>query len=279
MTSKSNKTPLSPLNLAIGAGVSIFEVQVPLLPASLSLPLYASDQPCVLLSYFPSARTTFGQPLEGEVKANSSSRLFCRSTLNAQTPRRLWLWHSFYDLVLKTHMASNRNDNLRTAVAKTFSRGGFKGFYQGLIPWVSFSLFLYSRRFLIVWKLMRKSEGQAWIESATTGGILLFTSSLIEDFATNNLGIGKGSAGLLGGMGGGAAQAYLAMGVCTTMKTAEITRNKNLPVALVSPIPGEPVPPYLKVPSTWVLSRLSPILTDVNNVRENWQIFGFYSFR
>ncbi|GAA5992499.1 hypothetical protein JCM5350_003497 [Sporobolomyces pararoseus] len=128
--------------------------------------------------------------------------------------------------VLKTHMASNRNDNLRTAVAKTFSRGGFKGFYQGLIPW-------------------------AWIESATTGGILLFTSSLIEDFATNNLGIGKGSAGLLGGMGGGAAQAYLAMGVCTTMKTAEITRNKNLPVALVSPIPGEPVPPYLKVPSTW----------------------------
>lgn len=39
--------------------------------------------------------------------------------------------------VLKTHMAANRQDSLRTAIRKTTERGGFKGFYQGLIPWVS----------------------------------------------------------------------------------------------------------------------------------------------
>ncbi|GAA5886860.1 hypothetical protein JCM16303_006737 [Sporobolomyces ruberrimus] len=155
MTAPAKKTQLSPLNLAIDAGVSLFEV------------------------------TTLGQPLE----------------------------------VLKTHMASNRDDNLRMAIKKTFERGGFRGFYQGLIPW-------------------------AWIESATTGGILLFTSSIIEEIATE-YGIGKGAAGLLGGMGGGAAQAYLAMGVCTTMKTAEITRTKKIPIPLLSSLPGEPIPPSL----------------------------------
>lgn len=39
--------------------------------------------------------------------------------------------------VLKTHMAANRQDSLRTAIRKTVKRGGFFGFYQGLIPWVS----------------------------------------------------------------------------------------------------------------------------------------------
>ncbi|GAA5847651.1 hypothetical protein JCM3766R1_002438 [Sporobolomyces carnicolor] len=164
MTTAVNTTQLSPLNLAIGAGVSLFEV------------------------------TTFGQPLE----------------------------------VLKTHMASNRSDNLRTSIARTHARGGLKGFYQGLVPW-------------------------AWIESATTGGILLFTSSWVEDISTGTFGIGKGVAGLLGGMAGGAAQAYLAMGVCTTMKTAEITRVKSVPPGLVSSVPGEPAPPQLRVPSTWSL--------------------------
>jgi len=33
-------------------------------------------------------------------------------------------------------MASNRNDNLREAIKKTYARGGLRGFYQGLIPWV-----------------------------------------------------------------------------------------------------------------------------------------------
>ncbi|GAA5824935.1 hypothetical protein JCM5353_002939 [Sporobolomyces roseus] len=127
--------------------------------------------------------------------------------------------------VLKTHMASNRNDNLREAIKKTYARGGLRGFYQGLIPW-------------------------AWIESSSTGGILLFTSSLVEEFATGH-GVNKGTAGLLGGMTGGAAQAYLAMGVCTTMKTAEITRTKQIPLNLASSAPGEPIPAQLRVPTPW----------------------------
>lgn len=40
--------------------------------------------------------------------------------------------------VLKTHMAANRTDSLREAVSKTVGRGGFSGFYQGLLPWVRF---------------------------------------------------------------------------------------------------------------------------------------------
>ncbi|GAA5859538.1 hypothetical protein JCM8547_006868 [Rhodosporidiobolus lusitaniae] len=157
--SSSYKSPaLSPSNLAIGAGVSLFEV------------------------------TTLGQPLE----------------------------------VLKTHMAANRSDSLTTAIRKTYAKGGYKGFYAGLVPW-------------------------AWIESSTTGGILLFTSSYVENFAMASGNVKPGAAGLLGGIAGGAAQAYLAMGVCTCMKTAEITRDKT---AHVSSIPGEPKPP---VPSTFGL--------------------------
>ncbi|RSL53647.1 hypothetical protein CEP51_014855 [Fusarium floridanum] len=37
--------------------------------------------------------------------------------------------------VVKTHVAANRGDNLRTAVSKTWARGGVRAFYQGLIPW------------------------------------------------------------------------------------------------------------------------------------------------
>lgn len=39
--------------------------------------------------------------------------------------------------VVKTHVAANRGDSLRTAVSKTWARGGVRAFYQGLIPWVS----------------------------------------------------------------------------------------------------------------------------------------------
>ncbi|GAA5981038.1 hypothetical protein JCM11641_001436 [Rhodosporidiobolus odoratus] len=158
---KTNKgTQLSPVNLAIGAGVSLFEV------------------------------TTLGQPLE----------------------------------VLKTHLASHRSESLTTAISKTYAKGGWRGFYAGLVPW-------------------------AWIESSTTGGILLFASSAVEGFAMNH-DIKPGAAGLLGGVVGGAAQAYLAMGVCTCMKTAEITREKSLAPTLM---PGEPHPQSAKVPSTWGL--------------------------
>jgi hypothetical protein len=52
---------------------------------------------------------------------------------------------------------------------------------------------------------------QAWIEASTKGGVLLFTASEIET-ATANVGMSPAIGGLLGGMGGGIAQAYATMG-------------------------------------------------------------------
>ncbi|TNY22901.1 mitochondrial carrier domain-containing protein [Rhodotorula diobovata] len=126
--------------------------------------------------------------------------------------------------VLKTQAASHRNQTLYQAVRSIYARGGLAGFYQGLVPW-------------------------AWIESSTTGGILLFTSSAVEHAATQR-DIKPGAAGLLGGIVGGAAQAYLAMGVCTRMKTVEITRSKAVAPSL---IPGHP--PFSSIPSTWQVFR------------------------
>ena len=81
-----------------------------------------------------------------------------------------------------------------------WSRGGILGFYQGLIPW-------------------------AWIEASTKGAVLLFTASELE-YRCLHVGANPFTAGIIGGMGGGIAQAYATMGFCTTMKTAEITRHK-----------------------------------------------------
>jgi len=103
--------------------------------------------------------------------------------------------------VIKTTMASNRKASMAEALKTVWSRGGVLGFYQGLIPW-------------------------AWIEASTKGGVLIFTSAEIEKVASRN-GFGAGASGLLGGMGGGIAQAYATMGFCTCMKTAEITRHKQ----------------------------------------------------
>jgi len=83
------------------------------------------------------------------------------------------------------------------------------GFYQGLIPW-------------------------AWIEASTKGAVLLFTASEIET-ATVGMGVSPAAAGLLGGMGGGIAQAYATMGFCTCMKTAEITRHKQAATGINPP--------------------------------------------
>jgi hypothetical protein len=58
--------------------------------------------------------------------------------------------------------------------------------YQGLIPW-------------------------AWIEASTKGAVLLFAAAEIEG-ASTRAGVSPALAGLLGGMGGGVAQAYATMG-------------------------------------------------------------------
>jgi len=103
--------------------------------------------------------------------------------------------------VLKTQMAANRSQSMAQAITTVWSRGGVSGFYQGLIPW-------------------------AWIEASTKGAVLLFTAAEIEN-RSMAAGLAPGWAGLLGGMGGGIAQAYATMGFCTCMKTVEITRHKQ----------------------------------------------------
>ncbi|KAF9947291.1 hypothetical protein BGZ70_002757 [Mortierella alpina] len=102
--------------------------------------------------------------------------------------------------VIKTHLAANRQDSIATAFKKIYQRGGLSGFYQGMIPW-------------------------AWIEASTKGAVLIFAASEIE-YVAKGSGVSPFAAGLIGGMGGGLAQAYTTMGFCTFMKTVEITRHK-----------------------------------------------------
>ncbi|KIL71796.1 hypothetical protein M378DRAFT_183143 [Amanita muscaria Koide BX008] len=116
--------------------------------------------------------------------------------------------------VLKTQMAANRSQTMLQALRAVWARGGFVGFYQGLIPW-------------------------AWIEASTKGGVLMFTASEVETFSLS-AGITPGFAGLLGGMTGGIAQAYATMGFTTCMKTVEITRQKTVATGA-------------KPPSTWAV--------------------------
>lgn len=104
--------------------------------------------------------------------------------------------------VVKTTMAANRGDNFLGAIQRIWGRGGVFGFWQGLIPW-------------------------AWIEASTKGAVLLFTSSEVEFFSKQHLNANNFTAGIVGGMTGGIAQAYLSVGFCTCMKTVEITRNKQ----------------------------------------------------
>ncbi|KAF7320297.1 Mitochondrial dna replication protein [Mycena kentingensis (nom. inval.)] len=103
--------------------------------------------------------------------------------------------------VLKTQMAANRSQPMWQAFKAVAARGGFAGFYQGLIPW-------------------------AWIEASTKGAVLIFAASEVESRVIG-MGVGPAAAGLLGGMTGGIAQAYATMGFTTCMKTAEITRQKT----------------------------------------------------
>lgn len=54
---------------------------------------------------------------------------------------------------------------------------------------------------------------QAWIEASTKGAVLIFTSAEIDKYATKTFDVSPATAGLLGGVGGGVAQAYATMGV------------------------------------------------------------------
>ncbi|KAJ5088021.1 mitochondrial DNA replication protein [Penicillium angulare] len=114
--------------------------------------------------------------------------------------------------VIKTTMAANRSDTFGNALKRIWARGGFLGFYQGMIPW-------------------------AWIEASSKGAVLLFVASETDRIA-RGAGFGNFSAGITSGMVGGLAQAYATVGFCTCMKTAEITKLK------VAEAGGKP-------PSTW----------------------------
>ncbi|KAJ3210530.1 hypothetical protein HDU82_007934 [Entophlyctis luteolus] len=103
--------------------------------------------------------------------------------------------------VVKTQMAANRGQSMFASIGTVWSRGGVLGFYQGLIPW-------------------------AWIEASTKGAVLMFAVSELEYHARMS-GASAPVAGILGGMGGGIAQAYATMGFCTFMKTVEVTRHKG----------------------------------------------------
>lgn len=106
--------------------------------------------------------------------------------------------------VTKTTMAANRGFTMAQAMKHIWSRGGINGFYQGLIPW-------------------------AWVEASTKGAVLLFVSAEGE-YQFKRLGASNFVAGMMGGVSGGLAQAYLTMGFCTCMKTVEITRSKQAAV-------------------------------------------------
>lgn len=53
---------------------------------------------------------------------------------------------------------------------------------------------------------------QAWIEASTKGAVLIFTSAEIDKYATKTFNLSPAAAGMLGGIGGGIAQAYATMG-------------------------------------------------------------------
>jgi hypothetical protein len=61
-------------------------------------------------------------------------------------------------------------------------------------------------------KVVLPCHCQAWIEASTKGAVLLFTAAEIEKYS-KGYGVSPGTAGLLGGMGGGIAQAYATMGM------------------------------------------------------------------
>ncbi|BCS17441.1 uncharacterized protein APUU_10269S [Aspergillus puulaauensis] len=117
--------------------------------------------------------------------------------------------------VLKTHLAANRHDTIKDAVQKTWARGRWTAYYQGLIPW-------------------------AWLEASTKGAILVLTSSEIEYHVRTKFPNASSTlGGVLGGIGGGFAQAYLTMGMTTCMKTVEVTRSKVAGQGIKPPGPLE----------------------------------------
>lgn len=195
--------------------------------------------------------------------------------------------------VLKTHAAANRNDNLRDAIRKTWARGGVAGFYQGLIPWVSFISVSLGRHIhfslgpvtrpsrvrdcvslhcrnqvnridrrttLLTCKLVLRSYWTAGLDrkrwgrcrasvhcERSRGSISSSRYQLSVGWLTRWFGRWCRSGELRERVRhscsvswltwtSSSCEAYAVMGVCTTMKTAEVTRQK---ATLQAVIPGQ----------------------------------------
>lgn len=99
-------------------------------------------------------------------------------------------------------MAANREQSIFQAIRAIWKRGKFFGFYQGLIPWVNDD-----HPQLLLRRVLTSDDSKAWIEGSTKGAVLLFAASEIDYYSRLN-GCSPFVAGLLGGIGGGLAQAY-----------------------------------------------------------------------
>lgn len=64
---------------------------------------------------------------------------------------------------------------------------------------------------------------------------MVLTSTEVEYYSKRHLGASNSVAGVLGGIVGGASQAYLTMGVTTCMKTVEVTRTKSAQAGALVP--------------------------------------------
>ncbi|OLN97030.1 Citrate/oxoglutarate carrier protein 1 [Colletotrichum chlorophyti] len=154
---------------------------------------------CMNLIQASAPVTTLGQPME---VINTHASVIFRF--------RISLGRTAF-LTRESQASANRNDTLSEASRKTWARAGFRGFfYQGLKPW-------------------------AWIEASTRGVILVLTSTEVEYYA-RRFGFGHSAAGVLGGIVGGASQAYLTM---ACMKTVQVTRQKATTTTGRTPGPME----------------------------------------
>eukprot|EP01039_Chlorochromonas_danica_P006432 gene6432-7094_t len=102
--------------------------------------------------------------------------------------------------VWKTHMGTYRNQGTLEAFRIIYRKGGASAFWAGWQP--------------------------KMVESFLKGGILMFTKEALIRFCIN-MGLGEGSAGLIGGFGGGVAQVSI-MGPCTFLVTAAVTGDKSV---------------------------------------------------
>ncbi|UPL03876.1 hypothetical protein LCI18_014810 [Fusarium solani-melongenae] len=102
------------------------------------------------------------------------------------------------------------SDTQTELMEQSASRGGYEPFPRSPTSEVN--------------RLRAKLTGWSDFPGSTNGG----PENTLEYYSKTLLGASLAIAGTLGGIAGGAAQAYLTMGMTTCMKTIDVTRPKNL---------------------------------------------------